>query len=86
MSVDVDTRVDEVVDQGTGKVRHYLQPPKGWPEGQGAEWAAYAIANRLEVEAVCGLRYVPQSEAKDLPICEPCVEAATQIVLKGGRP
>jgi len=57
---------------------HMIYTPDGeWPS---EAWIAKARANRLEVEALCGHKFVPDRDPMSHPVCEACIEVAGIIV------
>lgn len=83
MSTETVTRPDQQTQiGGPTKRRHYFRPPQDWP-GDGQTFATFAIVNGIEITALCGHKWVPDTEAKGLPVCEACAEIAGNILLGG---
>lgn len=84
MSTETITRPDQQTQTGSGtpRHRHYFRPPDDWP-GEGQTFASYAIVHGLEISALCGYKYVPDTEARGLPVCPACVEVAANILTGG---
>jgi hypothetical protein len=57
---------------------HIVNCPEDKPDT--ATWLTEARVMGLEVEAVCGYRWVPTRDPERFPLCEACVVAANMIV------
>lgn len=57
---------------------HMIYHPAEMPSGEA--WLAKARAERLEVEALCGHKFIPERDPLAHPICEPCIDAAGIII------
>jgi len=54
-----------------------------------AAWVTEARVFGLEVEALCGYRWIPQKDPERYPLCSACVDAANIIIAdvdSGGTP
>ena len=74
-----DIRLDESIltTQDTTRLTHIVDCPDEWNEEGGAQaWVDHARANHLEVTALCGHVWVPESDPVRHPICQPCLDIA----------
>jgi hypothetical protein len=70
-SVSVLTKEDTQTEDESGKYAHIV---KGSPEKTAAAIVTEAIVFGLEVEALCGYRWVPSKDPKSVPPCPKCIE------------
>lgn len=68
--------LEEVAAQGQPPA-HIIVLPDGWESGD--VWIAHARANRLPVEAVCGVVFVPSREPFGLTVCDACIEQCSNL-------
>lgn len=55
-------------------IAHIIDCPDDQPSAK--EWLAYAKANGLEVEALCGARWIPHRDPNGLDVCDVCLDIA----------
>lgn len=70
--------VESTVDPEDPTRTHIVNCPPS--KESSAAWLTEARIYGLEVEALCGHRWVPSRDPHKHPICDPCVEAANIIV------
>lgn len=61
---------------------HMIYHPAHMPSGEA--WIAEAREKQLEVEALCGHKFIPERDPLAHPICEPCIDAAGIIIANLG--
>jgi len=76
------TALDEAilhdVDMADSVKSHMIYTP--FDKQSSEAWIAEARTERLEVEALCGHKFIPDRDPLAHPICEPCIEVAGIIV------
>ena len=77
----------EDTDDGQEHLSHLINPPKNthiWQPGMSAQdIVEIARMTGTFVEALCGYRWVPKRNPKLYPVCQTCVDIATNMVLGG---
>lgn len=74
MLTETDLTEDLLTTQDTSKTTHIVDCPDDKPSAQ--EWVDEARANGLEVTALCGHTWVPESDPIRHPVCETCLDIA----------
>ncbi len=69
-----DTGVDLIADLDTSKLTHIVDCPDEKDSAQA--WVDEARAEGLEVTALCGHSWVPQSDPVRHPVCDTCLDIA----------
>lgn len=71
MSTVLDSTTDEVTSTGQPKAAHIVRSLNG---ESGVALVMRARVEGFPVEALCGERFIPQRDPKQLPPCETCKE------------
>lgn len=73
---------ETVIEQHTqsGEPAHIVNCPDGWTSTD--EWLAFARANQVPVQALCGLVFTPTRDPFGREVCQPCLDAAQIIVVE----
>jgi hypothetical protein len=66
------TRPEETLQTGANRAAHIIKPQGN---KTGAALTTESRVFGVELEALCGHRFVAQHDTKGLPICQACVEA-----------
>lgn len=74
MMTDTTTETDILATQDTSKLTHLVHCPDDKDSAQA--WVDEARANGLECEALCGHKWVPESDPIRHPICQTCLDIA----------
>ena len=70
--------VETLFEQDKSKASHYVRCP---PDKDSAEaWVFEARVHGLTVEALCGHRWVPESDPIRHPLCQACIDRAQAIL------
>lgn len=77
-AVEVEEAILHDVDLADPTKAHMIYHPADMPSGEA--WIAKARAEQLEVEALCGHKFVPERDPMAHPLREPCIEVAGIIV------
>lgn len=71
------TDLEEALDTDPSKNTHIVDCPDEWNEEGGAQaWVDKARAEGLEVTALCGHKWIPESDPIKHPICPTCLDIA----------
>lgn len=85
--IEFDLAPYEDTDDGQEHLSHLINPPKNthiWQPGMSAQdIVEIARMTGAFVEALCGYRWVPKRNPKLYPVCQTCVDIATNMVLGG---
>lgn len=65
----LETEIDPLT--GSGRCSHIVKPDK---DRSGPDLVMEARVFGIEVEALCGHRWVPQRDPKQYPLCQACKE------------
>lgn len=76
--IDTHEDIETLFEQDTSKSSHYVRCPPD--KDSAAAWLFEARVNGLEVEALCGHRWVPDSDPIKYPVCQACVDRAQHII------
>jgi hypothetical protein len=71
MSTGTLERTVRQTSQGSGKVAHIVGPQGS---KSGAALVVEAYVTGMEIEALCGLRWVPTRDPDPLPRCQGCLD------------
>ena len=83
MSTDTITSLAPVATVDDFTRTHILNCPDGKASTQA--WITEARIEGLEVEALCGYRWVPERDPEKYSVCEACVGAANIIIAEVNR-
>lgn len=73
----------ELDENGQQRRTHIVNCPAD--KASTVAWLAEAAVEGLEVEALCGHRWVPVRDPRRFPICQACVDAAGIIIAEVTR-
>lgn len=76
-ATELDTDILNDVDMDDPTKTHVIWFPAHMPSGD--VWAAHAREHGLEVEALCGYKFVPKSDPLKHPVCEACLKVAQEL-------
>lgn len=73
----------DLFTQDTSALTHIVNCPMDKESAQ--SWVSEARMHGLEVEALCGYRWVPTRDPIRHPVCQACMDAANIIVAEVSR-
>lgn len=75
------TLIEETVIEANtrqGDPAHIVNCPDGWESTE--TWLAFARANTVPVESLCGVVFILKRDPFGLTVCQACMDAANIIV------
>lgn len=76
-----DHSTTEMDESGTPRLAHIVRCP---PDHKSVNaYLMAAMIEGFEVEALCGKVWIPSRDPKKYPVCEPCIDEASNIATGG---